>query len=81
MKKWKEKTGEFVALNQSGEEIVIEVYTLFSETRDNTGTHPLAGPKELKTANGEFVNRLEKGRYATVDAPDDELTSDDPDAP
>lgn len=77
MSRWKEYTGSFIAHDEEGNEVTIEVFTEFHE--DVRGNR-LEGLKEFRLRNGEYVNRIQKGKYQVVQT-GELLYSDDDDAP
>jgi len=70
--------GSFQAKDEAGNKYTIDVFQDFITTRTSSGTHRVAGTKELK-CNGEDVNRDAKGKYQFVIG-GKKLTSDDPSA-
>jgi hypothetical protein len=75
-----QKTGEFAASDERGNETTIIVFTHFTETTDLDGeVSRVPGIKAIRTASGETVNRLEKGKYQIL-GQSSVLTSDDPHA-
>jgi hypothetical protein len=74
------QTGSFTAKTADGRNITIYIFTNFIEVATRgAGSQQVENLKSLRTANGEHVNRVEKGKYVTVES-GRELTSDDPDA-
>jgi len=75
------KIGSFVAMGEDGMEHTIHIFTdiLDAGTRADTNAE-LEGLKELRTQNGDAVNRLGKGKYEIV-VTGAILQSDEPDAP
>lgn len=79
-RKWAEHTGDFVATSQSGEQRTFFIFTHFDEVHTATGVVKVALQKELRTEDGNAVNRIGKGRYQVLgDA--NEWASSDPEAP
>ncbi len=77
----KKQTGSFTAKAEDGTDHVLHIFTtiLDAGTRGDPGAE-LEGLKELRTEDGQAVNRLDKGKYQ-IDGTDEILVSDDPDAP
>ncbi len=75
-----EITKTFKAFSEDGQEFIIHEYTniIKSGTFENPNRVTM-GMKELRTSNGEKVNRLDKGKYKIVSI-DLIVTSDSPDA-
>jgi hypothetical protein len=75
-----QQTGKFAARDANGDETTVIVLTHFTETTDLDGNvSRVPGIKALRTASGETVNRLEKGKYQIL-GESAVLTSDDPQA-
>lgn len=75
-----EQTGVFVARSPNGNAVEISIFTEFHEGLTSDGPDRTEGMKFLRTEHGDYVNRLDKGRYQVVGS-QIELTSDDPSAP
>ncbi|MEE9448853.1 MAG: hypothetical protein V3V72_02290 [Ignavibacteriaceae bacterium] len=75
-----EITKTFKAFSEDGQEFIIHEYTNFikSGTFENPN-RVTPGMKELRTSNGDKVNRLDKGKYEIVSTAL-VVTSDSPDA-
>lgn len=74
--------GTFRAHDADGKEYRILVFQDFIIARSRAGTSRVPGMKSLKSADGDRVNFIEKGKYEIVTVfgmlP---VTSDDPNAP
>lgn len=76
--------GSFEAADADGNIYTVIMYrdmidTTTSHSRVRTQSPAALG--ELRTTDGRFVNRLEKGSYEIVGRPMIPITSDDPNAP
>jgi len=74
-------TRSFVAVGEGGAEWTIHIFTEIVDA--GTFADPnaeLEGLKQLRTENGDAVNRLEKGKYQ-IAVTGETLTSEDPNAP
>lgn len=76
------ETGRYTARTADGTVVDLVEYTQFHEGNTSSGSYSEAGTKQLRTADGDEVGRVSKGRYnAIIDGEEIELTSDDPAAP
>jgi len=81
MGKYKKRTGSFVAVDEAGNEHIIEIWTEMIETLTRGDPNAeIEGLKELRTEDGLAVNRIEKGKYEVVQT-GQVLRSQHPDAP
>lgn len=75
-----EKTGSFIAKDESGKEYRINIFTTYLKSHERDEWDPLN--INLKLDNGIAVNKVsdDPGEYETVDVPPMKLHSDDPKA-
>lgn len=74
-----EHTGTFIGREEDGSEHTILEFTTYLEGRTGSGPYRVEGLKELRTKDGDAVNRIEEGKYEIVGGFQDiPLTSDDP---
>jgi hypothetical protein len=73
-------TGGFVATDGTGKRFQFEVFTEFEDITGAGYFRSVAGMKSIKTATGQHVNPIEKGKYQIAET-GVVLTSDDPSAP
>ena len=73
------KTGSFVAIDDQGNRYTVEIITRFETYHGSEGTKTVPGTVALQLEDGTPVNRIDKGKYQTLDGLD--LTSTDPNAP
>ncbi len=81
MVKYVRHTGSFVAQAEDGSDRLMHVWTKIHDV--GTFADPeaeLRGLQELRTEDGQAVERLDKGKYQVV-ATGEILVSDDPEAP
>ena len=81
--KFTRKVGSFVAKTAEGKAYTITVWQEYIRTPTTLDgkSEVLGGLKKLETEDGEYVNRIEKGKYRLVSVPEADLFSDDPNAP
>jgi len=73
--------GTFSAVAKDGTEFEISEFQTFIECKTFDGTEWVAGMKQLRTSDGESVNRIEKGKYEVLQVFGlIAVTSDDPNA-
>ena len=65
------QVGAFRATDPDDDVVIVEVWQEFDRG--------IGKNKDLRTSDGRYVNRLDRGKYQIFNGP--ELTSDDPDAP
>jgi hypothetical protein len=73
-------TNTFTARSKNGAVYRVNEFTEYLEAGGTGGFQWIEGIKSLKTADGEHLNRLEKGKYQVV-LTGETLESDDPTAP
>jgi hypothetical protein len=56
-------TGVFVAADETGKHFPLEVFTEFEDLASVGYFRSVAGEKSIRTAMGEHVEAIEKGRY------------------
>ncbi len=74
------RTGGFTAIDPQGNRHVVDVFTEYLDASDSRGPGEVPGKTIIKTRDGQFVNRVDKGKYE-IAATRLELTSNDPKAP
>jgi hypothetical protein len=74
-----EQTATFTARSANGKAYTIHERTEFIDANTRDGADRLAGQKSYRTADGETVNYVSKGKYRTLSGVD--LVSDDRGAP
>jgi hypothetical protein len=80
MAKQIKRTKRFSAYDEEGRKYTIFEFTEFLEARTWGSDKIVEGLKELRTADGTPVNRIEKGVYRIMGVEEIEVTSNDPDA-
>lgn len=71
-------TGSFRAVSENGTEHMVHVFVeILDASSHDDPDGELEGLKTLPTADGHFVNRLEKGRYQIVETGEILLSSDE----
>ena len=78
-----ERTGPFTAHSEDGREFTVDISTEYEEGVADCGRPcKVAVRQELKTSDGEDVDRIEKGKYRVLGGFEElDIFSDDPDAP
>ena len=80
MVKQVEETNRFSAYDEEGRKYTIFEFTEYHDASTWSSDKLVEGLKELRTADGEVVNRIEKGVYRIMGVQEIEVTSDDPNA-
>lgn len=79
MKRTTRKTSEFEAVvDATGKTLRIYVFTTFVDTSDRAGRSEAPVSIQLQLANGTHVNKVDDGKYETVEWPAVAMTSSDP---
>jgi hypothetical protein len=80
MRKSTGHTGSFNAIDDTGTQHTLYLFTTFADASDRSGREEIEVSRSVRTVTGDLVNRLGKGLYQ-VAATGANLRSNDPNAP